>query len=117
MKLFRKTVDESGNVAEYGAYVDERETVQYYYCERGRPAHALLPCARACFWGRKKRHRSSALLVFQVGRETEEGGGVEEVLLLFWNCFGGGGCVGRGGREGWGEIIAVSIRTRKKIRR
>jgi hypothetical protein len=84
MKLFRKTVDESGNVAEYGAYVDEREAVQYYYCERGRPAHALLPCARARFWGRKKDTAVPLCLFFRsVGKQKKE-----EESKKFCCCFG-----------------------------
>jgi hypothetical protein len=68
------------------------------------------------FLGKEKNIAVPLCLFFRSVGKTEEGGGVEGVLLLFWNCFGGG-CVGRGGRQGWGEIIAVSIRTRKKIRR
>ncbi len=80
--------------------------------EGGRRMH--FSRARARVSGEGEKHRSSALLVFQVGRETEEGG-VEGVVLLFWNFLRR--LCGKGGRQGWGEIIAVSIRTRKKIRR
>jgi hypothetical protein len=84
MKLSRKVVDESYNVAEYGAYVDEWEAVQYYYCERGRAAHALLPCAPARVSGEEKNTAVPLSLFFRsVGKLKKE-----EESKEFCCCFG-----------------------------